>query len=87
MGHRTLLNELKRDLMAISDVNSELEETAEFFGLHCFRRFVATLCKAVGLPNNIIPHLGRWCSDCFQRCWIFSADDKLAVSRQMLDTF
>ena len=84
LGYRALLNELKRDLGAISDVHTELEETAVNFGLHCFRRFGATLCKAGGLPNDITQYLGRWCSDCFQRYWIFSDEDKLDMSRQMI---
>ena len=68
----------------LADTYPELGETAASFGLHCLRRFGATLAKTNGVPDDIIQYLGRWASACFQRYFMFGDDDKVEMSRSML---
>jgi len=84
LTYAVLLKELRNDLADIADIYPELTDTAPLFGLHCFRRFGATLAKTNGVPDDITQYLGRWISDCFQRYFLFSDDDKIAMSRSML---
>ena len=84
LTYAVLLKELRNDLADIADIYPGLTGTAPLFGLHCFRRFGATLAKTNGVPDDITQYLGRWISDCFQRYFLFSDDDKIAMSRSML---
>ena len=86
MTYAATLKELKNDVRSLSDTYPELAETWQSFGTHCFRRFGATLCKVGGIPDDITQYLGRWVSDCFQRYLMFSDDNKVEMSRAMVDS-
>ena len=48
------------------------------------RRFGATLAKCRGIPDDLTQHMGRWVSDCFQRYFLFSDDDKTEMNKRLL---
>jgi hypothetical protein len=53
-------------------------------GLHCFRRFGATLAKIKGVPDDIIQYMGGWRSDKFKLYFSFTEDDKINFNSQLL---
>jgi hypothetical protein len=79
MQYATLLAALKHD------IDMEFPELdAADYGTHSFRRFGATLARTQGIPDDMIKLMGRWQSDCFQMCFMFSEDDKVEANRGML---
>ena len=60
------------------------ELDAADYGTHTFRRFGATYAKCQGIPDDLIKLMGRWVSDCWQRYLMFSDEDKVQMSRDML---
>ena len=54
------------------------------YATHSFRRFGATYAKCGGIPDDVIQYVGRWVSDCFQRYFVFSDDDKVDMSRSLI---
>ena len=80
LSYNSLLIALKQD---ISLFFPDLDPAD--FGTHSFRRFGATYMKCKGTPDDLIQYMGRWVSECFQRCFLFSDDDKVNISKQMLE--
>ena len=80
LSYNSLLIALKQD---ISLFFPDLDPAD--FGTHSFRRFGATYMKCKGIPDDLIQYMGRWVSECFQRYFLFSDDDKVNISKQMLE--
>jgi hypothetical protein len=79
LQYNSLLAALKKD---IDDFFPDID--SKFIGTHSFRRFGATFCKCKGIPDDIIQFMGRWVSQCFQRYFMFSDDDKAEMSRYLV---
>ena len=79
MKYNTLLSALKSDIDAyFPDLDSKN------IGTHSFRRFGATYAKLRGVPDDLIQYMGRWVSACFQRYFIFSDDNKVDFSKDLV---
>jgi len=79
LEYNTILYELKDTIKL-----HFLELDPSDYATHSFRRFGATLAKCRGLPDDLTQHMGRWVSDCFQRYFLFSDDDKTDMNKSLL---
>ena len=73
LSHHQLLNQFRSDLTALSKAAYPALVPSQF-GLHSFLRFGATVAKLNGVPNDIIQRLGRWNSDTFLTCFVFTVN-------------
>jgi hypothetical protein len=78
-AYDSLLRNLKQDIV---DYFPELDP--DDYATHSFRRFGATYAKCRGIPDDLIQHMERWVSDCFQRYFLFSDDDKVQMNQRLL---
>ena len=78
-SHDSLLRELKSDIVSYFP---DLDPAD--YATHSFRRFGATHAFCKGTPSDLVQCMGRWVSDCWQRCLLFSEDNKAEMSHRML---
>jgi hypothetical protein len=77
--YNSLLRALKSD---IREFFPDLDPAD--YATHSFRRFGASYAKTHGIPDDMIQFMGRWVSECFQRYFVFSDDNKVDISRSLL---
>ena len=82
MLYGELLRELKKDLADVTDTFPEL--VPDDYGTHAFRRMGASIAKCNGVPDDLIQYMGRWVSQCFQRYFIFSDNEKMRLNGMIL---